>query len=110
MSPWSQFVMWGNCPRIFSARRRTLDLMQKLVPNDYCPSPEMIAKGRAISLTIPKSRNLKVSLGLILLRLGNVKMTQINSISRNRLHNTALQFDQSQLSCLFIFIKKLHFA
>ena len=59
MSPWSQFVKWGNCPRIFSARRRTLDLMQKLVPNDYCPSPEMIANGRAISLTIPEIKEFK---------------------------------------------------
>ena len=33
--------------------------MQKLVPNDYCPSPEMIAQGRAISLTIPEIKEFK---------------------------------------------------
>ena len=33
--------------------------MQKLVPNDYCPSPEMIANGRAISLTIPEIKEFK---------------------------------------------------
>ena len=59
MLPWSQFVKWGNCPRIFSVRRRTLDLMQKLVPNDYCPSPEMIGNGRAISLTISEIKEFK---------------------------------------------------